>query len=267
MSVSTFAAQTEKRHSRVVVAGSVPAAFAEQFRELAGLVRHSHHLYNSPLGPFYHRGRHFPVPRFTFFGSDTTDDSPRLAVLGGFDHRDLRSTYAIIHLVRLLALKPLNGHGLQLAFFPLVDVLGLSGHAHLRRLAAADWQFPETPELDLLSQDARVRSYHGFIRIESTTEDVAVLRLRGLDPSTANDDDLITSADFGPLPVRWELQPATDVADGPLSLKQELPLRPFELQIRLPNTWTPELYREATAQFFKRFVRRYTTYLAHAQNL
>ena len=112
---------------------SLIALFGEQLDALYGLVQRSNYVFGSPLGPFHWQARTYHVPRFVYFGPDGSDAAVRLAFLAGFDHRDLRGTLALLHFVERLALKPDVGQGLNLSFFPLVDVLGLSGLGEDRR--------------------------------------------------------------------------------------------------------------------------------------
>ena len=265
----TARSETVARVASPAAPESLPAAFAEQLASLSGLVAQSRYLYSSPIGPFYHQGRHYPLPRYVYFGPENTDESPRLAILAGFDHQDLRGTHALLHFVRRLALQPDLGHGLYLAIFPLVDVLGLTGHAPDRGLAGSDWLYPEAPELDLLGKDARLHGYHGFIRIETSAEDVVVVQLHGLvnAASALPGLELISSIDLDPFPVRWESGPVREPAQGPLTLRDDLPLEPFELTLRLPAAWSAELHREAATTALRRFVARYRTLLAHGQNI
>src|SRR5690606_18549571 len=113
---------------------SLPAAFSEQLSNLYQLVQRSQFLFASPLGPFHVNGRPFHLPRFVYFGPHASDAALRLAFLAGFDHRDLRPTLAVLRLVEGLALAPDLGQGLNLSFFPLLDVLGLAQVAEARRL-------------------------------------------------------------------------------------------------------------------------------------
>ena len=50
-------------------------------------------------------------------------------------------------------------------------------------------------------------------------------------------------------------------------MADDLPVRPFELTLRLPSAWPAELYREATASILKRFIIRYRGILAYGQHL
>ena len=249
---------------------SLPAALAEQLSDLYRLVQRSNHVFGSPLGPLHAPARALNLPRFVYFGPQSSDASLRLAFYAGFDHHDLRSTLALLHLVEGLALKPDLGQGLNLSFFPVVDVLGLAGLAGERDLTAENWTRTAAPELRLLEQDARGRGYDGFIRLATAPgQDVVTVRLRA--PMHVENPapplELISSDDIAPFPVRWESDGATAATDGPLTIADDLPQHPFELTLSLPAVWPTELVREAAASILKRFVLRYRGFIAYGLHL
>lgn len=249
---------------------SLPAVFGEQLEALYGLVQRSDYVFGSPLGPFYHQSRHYHLPRFVYFGPQASDESLRVAFLAGFDHRDLRGTLSLLHFVERLALKPDLGQRLNLSIFPLVDVLGLTGLASGRDLARESWARTAAPELSLLEKDARLRGYHGFVRLETAFGDDAVtVRLRTAEhiENPAPGVELITSEDIAPFAVRWENSTVGVSGDGPLTVADDLPFQPFELTLRLPAAWAPELHREAAASILKRFLLRYRGFMAYGQHL
>jgi hypothetical protein len=249
---------------------SLPAAFGEQLQALYGLVQRSEYVFGSPLGPFYHRSHHYHLPRFVYFGPQASAESLRIAFLAGFDHRDLRGTLSLLHFVERLALKPDIGQRLNLSFFPLVDVLGLTGLVPGRNLVRENWAHTAMPELSLLEKDARLRGYHGFVRLETASgDDVVTVRLRTAShvENPTPGVELITSDDIAPFAVRWENATVSASADGPLTIADDLPFQPFELTLRLPAAWMPELHREATASILKRFVLRYRSFMAYGQHL
>ncbi len=248
---------------------SLSASFGEQVQSLYDLVERSSHVFGSPLGPFKRQGRIYYVPRFVYLGPNTSDAAVRLAFLAGYDHRDLRGTLALLHFVERLAITPDIGLGLNLSIFPLVNVLGLAGVAEERPLALQSWVKASAPELDLLEKDARLRSYQGFVRIESAPgEELITVRLR-TSPRTdlpTPGVELITSEDLKPFEVRWETEECTPI-EGPLTISDDLPAQPFELVIRVPAAWPPAFYSEATASVLKRFVMRYRSLMAYGLGL
>ncbi len=249
---------------------SLSAAFGEQLSSLYGLVQRSGHVFGSPLGPFKGQARSLHLPRFVYFGPEASDASVRLAFLAGFDHRDLRGTLSLLHFVEQLALKPDLGQRLNLSVFPLIDVLGLASLAGERGLASRSWVRTDAPELQLLEKDARLSGYHGFIRLETVSGDDAVTaRLRSSShvENPTPGVELINSEDFTPFAVRWETVPTAEPEDGPLTVSADLPFQPFELTLRLPAAWSPDLHRRATASILKRFVLRYRGFIAYGQHL
>ncbi len=231
-------------------------------------------VFASPLGPLVIQGRDYPLPRFVYLSPFGADESLRVAVHAGYDHRDERGTEAVLHFIDHLLLAPDLGDGINLAFFPLVDVLGhASGES--RGLAAESWLDPLSPEIRLLARDARQRGYHVFVRVETAAgstdgdaTDEIVVRLRGEVSDMLADygGELVSSAEFDPFAVRFEAEPGP-VSDGPLTLADDLGHGPLEITLRLPFTWTDKLHREAVALIFKRLVLRYRGHQSHGQHI
>jgi hypothetical protein len=246
---------------------TLSAALGDQLSTLYALAQRSDSVFGSPLGPFEHAGRSHSLPRFVYFGPHTSEESPRLAFLAGMDHRDLRSTLALLHLVEELARTPDLGQSLHLAFYPLVDVLGHLQQGGSRELRTENWDAPTAPEIGLLASESLLRTYHAFIRIESApADDVMTLRLRATG-SARFGVPLISTEDTDPLPLRWEIEPGSSPVTGPLSLADDLPFRPLDLTLLVPAAWTPEFYRVAVASVLKRFIIRYRGLLAYGQHL
>ena len=264
---SRFAAVA--RNASLVPDSSLPAVFGEQLADLYDLVQQSEYVFGSPLGPLEAGQPTLFLPRFVYFGPHTSEVSLRLAFTAGLDHRDLRSTLGLLHLVEQLALKPDIGQRLNLSFFPVVDILGLAGIAPGRTLAASNWARTIEPEINLLEQDARLTGYHGFVRVETVRgQDVATVRLRySASDYPTPEVELVSSDDFEPYAVRWETDAERVPTDGPLSIAGDLPVPPFELVVRLPASWPTEQYREVTALILKRFIVRYRGILAYGQHL
>lgn len=264
---TSFRPATVARASAPVSSLSLSAALGEQLSTLYRLAQQSDHVFGTPLGPFYHASRHHYLPRFVYFGPHTSEESPRVAFLAGVDSRDLRPTLALLHLIEELALRPTIGQSLHLAFYPLVDVLGLLQQVPARDLAGDAWATSAAPELNLLASESLLRTYHAFVRVESDSADDAVtLRLRTGAHSGAN-LPFLSSEDADPFPIRWEIETDTTSRSGPLSLREDLPFLPLDLTLRVPARWSPEYYREAVASILKRFIVRYRGYLAYGQNL
>jgi hypothetical protein len=176
----------------------------------------------------------------------------------------------LLRLIEGLALKPDLGEGLNLSFFPLLDVLGLAQVAPNRRLSSENWVRPTSPEILLLEKDARTRAYHGFVRLESGLgEDIVTVSLRAPAPleNFAPALELISSEDLAPLPVRWESDIRPHAENGLLAIADDLSLQPFELTVRIPAAWSLDRYAETAASILKRFVLRYRGFISYAQYL
>lgn len=246
-------------------------SFSARLSELYALSQKSNYVFASPLGPVYHGGHSLHLPRFVYFGPHTHDESLRLAFLAGFDGADLRAARALTDLVEQLVASPDLGQGLNLSFFPLIDVLGLARNQSGRGLEGENWARPAAPEINVLEKDARVRGYHGFIRLETTSDDSAIsvrLRNRSADAAIPSGIELVSSEDFEPYTVRWEADALDqDPTDGPLTVVDDLPLRPFELTIRLPREWSAELHQSAIASILRRLILRHRALQAYSQHL
>lgn len=267
MSTSSSRPATVAHASASASSLSLSAALGEQLSTLYTLAQRSDYVFGTPLGPFSHADRSHYLPRFVYFGPHTSEESPRIAFLAGLDSRDLRPTLALLHLVEELALAPDIGQSLHLAFYPLVDVLGHLHPGPARDLTGERWAAASAPEIDVLAKEARLRTYHAFVRIESASADDAVtLRLNTAPGSLAN-APFFSSEDTEPYPVRWEIESSPPFGAGPLSLGDDLPFRPIDLTLRIPASWSPEFYREAVASILKRFIVRYRGFLAYGQHL
>ena len=263
-----------ERRAEAAYAPAVPAPLSpsielnERLTRLCTLAQGSPYVFSSPLVSQFRQAFHYHVPRFVYFGPYTSDQSLRLAIHAGFDSADLRGTLALLHFVERLALTAELGQGLDLSVFPLVNVTGLLTQKG-QSLTDRSWTEPGVPEIDLLARDVRSRGYHGFVRIETIPgdDDALTVRLRG-NFAEGLGEELLDSADLAPWSVRWTADAyGTVPADGPLALSDDLPFAPFELTLGLPAAWSPELHREATTLFLKKFIQRHLAYLAYGQHL
>jgi hypothetical protein len=247
------------------------ADFLSQLNTLYRLSPENPHVFGSPLGPFRYRDRTIDLPRFAFFGPAASDESWRLAFLAGFDHRDLRSSRALLALTEQLSRHVEQGHGVNLAFFPLVDVAGLFHGAGARSLHEAHWGWSRAPEIVALEQDARLRGYHGFIRIETAPrgeEDITIRIREPLNLIASPDVEIISSEETESFPVRFERAPSgVAPADGPLTIADDLPVQPFELTLRIPAAWPDDRYTAAVTAIVTRFIKRYRAFQAYGQYL
>jgi len=246
----------------------LPAELEARVAALYALTQRSDHVFASPLGPFHHQARPYHLPHFAYFGPHTSDESPRIAFYAGEHHDDLHGSLALLHFVRQLARTPEIGHGLNLSFFPLIDALGAHTGDPTRHLAGEHWALSCQPELSLIEKDIRLREYHAFVRVVSTTDELVGVKLRSRFALGEWGGELLTSADVEPWPVRFEAEELTSPPlSGPLTVGEDLPCLPFELTLALPAAWTQPESDAATASILHRFVDRYRGSRGYAQNL
>ena len=272
MSVFTDRLTATPRLAAVPPRAAAPSTLDAPMGRLYHQAQHSKFVFASPLGPFHHAGRRHALPRFVYFGPHTSDASLRLAVYAGEDHRDDRGSLALLHFIERLIIAPDLGAGLNISLFPQVDVLGSVGASGDRRLARANWSYPDHPEIDLLAKDARVRGYHGFIRVQTGGDDDAITVQLNAAPDVAAAStgvEFLNSDDFAPWPVLWEASPfvLSGAPYGPLSLADDLPVSPFEIVVGIPAAWNLELHREAVTRVLRNVIIRLRGFDAHAQHL
>jgi hypothetical protein len=251
------------------IGGSADALHAE-LSALYALSQNSPFVFASPVGPVSTAGRPAYLPRFVFFGPHASEESWRIALLAGFDHRDLRASRALVALTARLAADSETGHALNLTFFPLIDVVGLLSGTGDRKLGLAHWGAGAPPEIELLERDARQRGYHGFVRIETGQggDDLISIRVRGSFAHALSPDlELVTSEETRTFPVRFEAAGSTEPSGGPLSIADDLPLAPFELTLTIPGSWSADAYQHAAVTLLERFLRRYRAFQAYGQHL
>lgn len=240
-----------------------------RLRALYELAGQSDYVFGSPLGPFRYEGREHTVPRFVYFGPQTSQDSLRLAVLAGFGRHDRLAVQSLLTFVGGLARHPEIGASLNVSFFPLVNVAGLLGGVEERDLTAAHWGRSREPEIVLLNQDIRRCGYQAFIRLTTTADDTPAAWVRFVRPLHVHPTDLevFESTDFGGWSVRFETLAPESVPLGPLALADDLAFAPFEVELALPADWPQDTADREVAQLLKRLITRYRGFLAYGQNL
>ncbi|HET7537350.1 MAG TPA: hypothetical protein VFJ90_12905 [Candidatus Didemnitutus sp.] len=243
--------------------------FAQRLSRLYELAEESDHLFGSPLGPFYDQARTHYLPRFVYFGPHTSQESLRLAVLAGTSPYDLAGARALLTFIEGLALQPNLGQGLNLSFFPLVNVVGLLGGAEDRDLTGENWVRSSESEIRLLGEDARVRNYQGFVRITMTADSEPSALVRTVVSPTVHVTgiELFSSEDFAPWPVRFEALSSGTVTSGPLSIADDLPSAPFEVELACPFDWPQSRIDRAIADVLRRVIVRYRAFHAYGLHL
>lgn len=242
---------------------------ASRVRTLYDLVQNSACVFGSPVGPLHRTGRECYLPRFVYFGPNTSEESIRLAVFAGFGARDRLAAHAVVAFIEGLARGSDIGQSLNISFFPVVNVGALCDGRRGLDLAGEHWARSTRPELALLNQDARRCGYQGFVRVTTTSDDAPSARVRTVRSTSAqtSDVEVFSSADLHPWAVRFETVAADAVDSGPLSLADDLPLAPFEVELALPAEWSQPRADAAIAQLLRSVIVGYRAFLAYGQNL
>jgi hypothetical protein len=258
--------KTNARPRTPVSAVAPSIDLARRLSRLYERAEESDHIFVSPLGPFHDEVAPRYLPHFVYFGPLTSQDSLRLAVLAGFDSQDQPASRAVLAFIEGLAVRPEIGHALNISFFPIVNLLDDPAG---RRLSAEHWGRSREPEIQLLRQDTVVRGYHGFFRIGSTSDDgpSATVRTVHSPAVQATGVELFTSGDFHPWPVRFEAVAVDAVASGPLSVADDLPFAPFEVELAIPAAWSPARTDSALAKVLKRLIVHFRGFQAYGHNL
>jgi hypothetical protein len=256
--------------SRTPASAAVPSInLSQRLSRLYEQAHQSDFLFASPLGPFHDGVGERSVPRFVYFGPHTSQESLRLSVLAGFGRHDRAAVQALFAFIEGLALRPDIGQSLNVSFFPVVNVSGLLGGAEDRDLTDEHWGRSDRPEISLLNQDSRLCGYQGFVRVTTTADDEPSARVRSVISTTANTSDVqvYSSVDFRPWPVCFETVHAGSVNSGPLSIADDLPFAPFEVELALPADWPQRTADRALGVILKRLIVRYRAFLAYGQHL
>ncbi len=249
---------------------SVPSSsLSARLRFLAEAAQASDHVFASPLGPFFAGDKPVYLPRFVYFGSNSSEASLRLALLAGIGRHDLLAAQALVAFVEGLARHPDIGQGVNLSVFPVVNARRFLADAEERDLAAVHWARSDEPEIKLLSMEARVRSYHGFVSVVTTHDKTPAARVRTVltDHVAASDVELFNSEDFGPWSVRFETLAARAATEGPLTLAEDLAFAPFEVEVELPAHWSQAHADRSLAALLKRLIQRYRGFYAYGQHI
>lgn len=245
------------------------SSLAQRLSALLETAQQSDYLFGSPLGPFYDEATHHYLPHFVYFGPNSSQASLRLALLAGTGRHDHAAVRALLAFIERLARQPDLGQGLNLSFFPLVNVLGLLGGAEDRDLAGEHWGRSAAPEVGLLAQDTRLRGYQGFIHVVTSTDETPTAWVRTALTSNVEPTDLelFNSEDFQPWSVRFESLSSGAVTRGPLALADDLPFSPFEIELALPAHWPQARADQSLATLLRRLIIRYRGFHAYGQHL
>lgn len=256
--------------ARTRASSGVPSSsLAARLGLLSEVAQDSDRLFASPLGPIYDGDVPIQLSRFVYFGPNSSDVSLRLALVAGLGRHDLLAAQALLAFVEGLARRPDIGEGVNLSFFPVVNARRFLADAEESDLSAAHWSRADEPEIKLLSMDARMRNYHGFVVVTTTSDEAPSARVRTVlaEHVAASEVELFNSEDFAPWAVRFESLTPRAASGGPLTLAQDLAPAPFEVEVALPAHWSQAHADRSLAALLKRLIHRYRGFHAYGQHL
>ena len=242
---------------------------SQRLASLQALAQESDYVFGSSLGPFSDGANLHELPQFLYIGPSSSPETLKLAVLAGFGRHDLPAVHAVLAYIEGLTRRPDLGQGLNLSLFPLVNVLGLADGVEERDLTAVNWVGSTEPEIRLLRQDSSLRGYQGFVRVVTTADDAPSAWFRSIPSLLAQSAgvEVFSPHDFHPWPVRFEKAFNGKISGGPLSLAEDLPFSPFEIELALPAEWTQARMDRELAVVLKRLFLSYRAFQGYGQHL
>jgi len=255
------------------------AVYLRTLERLTMLASYSPNLFASPLGPLHHQGEQYLLPRHVFFGENSAEEAWRIGIYSGFSGLDARLGLGALRALERLVLEPRLGESLNLVFHSFVNPSGLTdgtvatraGH----RLLEQNWATSPAAELQLLERDARTMQYNGVILLRS---DPSATELRGLLRGFSPDEPFLHgepsqgASKIGYLPfkfpVQWEQHPEGYLAKtGPLTLADDLRLRPFEVTLLVPASASVEWASHAVSHTLRVFLNNFRTAVSTGLNI
>jgi hypothetical protein len=226
-------------------------------------------VFGSPLGPIEGTGARTFLPQFVYFAPASTVDPVRIGVFSGLSREDLKGSWALIDWIKALLVRPDIGHGVSVSVFPVVNLTGIQEGMEGAGLQASDWRGSRIPEIRLIADNARIRSYQGFIRIESSRDSVpkVVVRTAVNRRTHGSLAEIYDSSDFEPWETCFESLGPNSRLLGPLSLARELDTGLFEVVISLPAAWPQASWNSKLLPLLGRLVASYRTFFSYGGEL
>jgi hypothetical protein len=225
-------------------------------------------VFGSPLGPIEGpNGRTF-LPQFVYFGPDSSIDPVRIAVFGGLSKDDFKGSWSLIDWIKALLVHPDIGRGVSVSVFPIVNLFTTQGGAETA-LQDGDWFGSRVPEIRLITENAKTRSYQGFIRVESSRDSVPNVVVRTAVNRRAQHSlaEVFASSDFEPWETRFETLGPKSKLYGPLSLSRELNTALFEVVLSLPASWSQSAWSSNLLPLLGRLVASYRSFFSYGGEL
>ena len=226
-------------------------------------------VFGSPLGPIEGPNERIFLPQFVYFGPHSSVDPVRIAVFGGLSGEDYKGSWAMNDRVKSLLVRPDIGQGVSVSVFPVVNLNAIRGCTESAKLQDIDWFGSRVPEIRLITQNAKIRSYQGFIRIESSRDSVSgvVVRTAVKRRAHRSSAEVFASSDFEPWDTRFETLGPESELSGPLSLSRVLGSALFEVVLSVPESWTQSTWNSNLLPLLGRLVASYRKFFSYGGEL
>ncbi|MFY9923682.1 MAG: hypothetical protein WAK51_04300 [Opitutaceae bacterium] len=175
----------------------------------------------------------------------------------------------MIDWIKVLLVQPDIGQGVSVSVFPIVNLDAIQGGTDSVGLRDSDWVKSRTPEIRLIADNAKVRAYQGFIRIEASTDSApsVVVRMAVKRRAHRSSAEVFTSSDFEPWETRFETLGHESELSGPLSLSRVLDSAVFEVALSVPASWAQSKWSSNLVPLLGRLVASYRTFFSHGGEL
>jgi hypothetical protein len=220
------------------------------------------------------------LSRFVFAGPAGGGDPIRIGLFAGIHGDEPAGSVALVKLAQLLEHRPDVAQGYLLFFYPVCNPTGFEdGTRHSRSgkdLNREFWRQSLEPEVLLLEQEIRARSFHGLVSLhaDDTSDGLygfvrgAVLTRGLLEPALARAEAVL------PRNQRPEIDgfPAengiiSECYDGILTSPPELHPQPFEIILETPHAAPLNQQAEVFVVAIETILSEYQKLLSFAANL
>jgi hypothetical protein len=237
-------------------------------------------LVRDVTGQLQTAGEAIELASYSFLGPQAADDPIRVGVFAGIHGDEVAGPMAAVRLLQLLVREPELARGYELSCYPVCNPSGFEdGTRHSRRghdLNREFWRESVEPEVVMLEEQLRKRSFHGIISLHSddTSDGVygfargAMLTRHLVRPAL---ESMAQVLPLNEAPVidgfaarRGMIR---EVYEGILSAPADQRPKPFEVILETPHTAPVYLQAQALVLGVGTILREYRQFIAYALNL
>jgi murein peptide amidase A len=249
-------------------------------RELDQLADRSGRFHRKPFGYFESNGRHYTLPRYTYFGPRGGGDTIRLGLFATIHGDEPQGMLALERLAQALEREPELGQGYALFFYPICNPTGLEDCTRYSRsgrdLNREFWRDSTEPEVRCLETEIWTHAFHGIVNLhaDDTSDGVygfvngEVLSRYLVEPALRAAEEYLPRnhgqrIDGFPAQRGIIYECYQGVLQAPAGLAQP----PFEITLETPHTAPLDLQVSALEAALKTILVEYRQLMAIAQNI